>query len=101
MTRTLAQRVGVLGVAALVVVVVAAFVGTRQAGDVGDAAEGVGISVSAPVPPDIASGAGAAGGGTGGPGPGEGGPSAGAPTSTVPAEGELPAVLRIPNVRVA
>ena len=86
-----------LGVAALVVVVVAAFVTTREAGDRGDAVEGDGISVSVPLPSDF----GASGGGVGGPGPGEGGPSAGEPTSTGPSEDEVPSVLRIPNVRLA
>lgn len=83
--------------AALVVVALAAFAGTREAGDV-PATEGDGISVSAPLET-----VGASGGGVG-PGPDAGAPVA-SPTATAPGmtptAAATPAILEIPDIHLA
>lgn len=91
MTKRVASRVA--AGAALLVVALAAFAGTRSAGDPPVAAEGDGISVSAPP-------LGAAGGGAA-PGP-DGAPAApGSVTAAPTGEGAPPPVLQIPNIRLA
>lgn len=97
MTNRIARRGGVAVLAVLLVLAVAAFVNTRQAGDSLPSIEGDGISVSGPLPTDIG-----ASGGAAGPGP-DGGGVPGTPGGTpgVPGDGATDgAVTRIPNLRL-
>jgi len=98
MTNRTVRRGGVAVLSALLVLAVAAFVNTREAGDSTPSTEGDGISVSAPLPSDI----GASGGGAG-PGP-DGGGVPSIPSGTVGASEDGTSdvsVTRIPNLRLA
>ena len=92
MTNRVARRVGVVALAALLVVALAAFAGTREAGDV-PTTEGDGISVSVPL------GTTGASGGAVGPGPDATGGSGRPATTTTPGTPSN-SVLDIPDIRL-